>query len=441
MIYEFAIIGTGPSSFAAIKALRDRGFAGSILILKSVEQDDDKIKYKKYKLKNNLKSENIFSFSTELKLRRNLILASSQSFGGFSKIWGAVFDPSINFEMVKNIDVKDEWQGTKSRLIFNSFIQNQKGSTPPHKFKLNYLTLAVDPEKCNQCGDCINGCPRDAIWNAGQSINEEANLITIEIRPISSIDLQTYQKNHLFEFSDILNRKFLAKKVIVACGLLASSLIYLNTFPGKQEVLIDQSTLRIAIIYRKISVKIIEKLSLAQNGFGFTVSNNSQIYGQIYSNVGALKQYFNARSFLFRLIPFSLWLFLTKNINLVFVYFNPGDCNKIRIFRNLNNNQYKYDTEIIKNTRWRFLQARTFFSLRKHFRGLNFHLLPFWKKTLNGYSFHLAGNPINDIASYDFLLFADGLTFSNNGAENFTSRLMDDVYKQVCDWYETCHGY
>lgn len=432
-IYEFGVIGTGPSAYASIRALRSQGFQKKILVIDGTSNFSSNKLAKKNKLKRNSLGEQVYHFWPNLKSHKKLVLPSSSIHGGFTRVWGGVFSPSSYFPELRTVLVDEKWKGSKSKFLFSK-------SYNAKNIKVNGLKLALDASACVKCGKCIDGCPYEAIWNASVSIKSQQNLKVIKCGLIEKLSFVQEIDVKGFSFKDTDNKIFLVKNLVIATGVVSSGLIALNSFSDIDKILLDQSSLRIALIWRNIRNNVDEKISLAQNSFTMPVSNDSTYYCQVYSNLKVLKKTLDQRTFFIRVIPQFIWNFLTNFIHICFIYYPPSCSQQILIQKISGNYQNSFIGKPVKKINWLF-ELKTFFKLLNELKVISVYLLPFWKVTKHGYSFHISGSHTNNIPSTSQFIFADGLTFKNDAAENFTSRLMDSTFNNVVSWYNKWHRF
>lgn len=139
-----------------------------------------------------------FSVPPGQKIHSNLAngLSGSQNFGGWSQKWGATWFPPLDSDLAlwpeeirlnlieglkavedtysvvgpKRASLRRPARGLPAR-VSPSFMERQAQNLPPElRFSPSSLfiaPLAADQtEGCNQCGQCLTGCPAGHIWNA-----------------------------------------------------------------------------------------------------------------------------------------------------------------------------------------------------------------------------------------------------------------------------------
>jgi ferredoxin len=426
--FRLAIIGTGPSAYAALKAMRDTGFEDTILLVNGRTAKNENVKDKKFKFKQTSTVTNNFIIEKNISMGKGIILASSNSLGGFSSSWGAVFKPSQKFTDIPSISVNQEWKGSKSESLYKHLLNKTMSK--------NVISLAIDSSKCIKCGECINGCNYGAIWNAGDSIKSDLNINIINTSKIYKLEYNLINGIQQFYFKDLNNNIYSVDKVIVSAGIISSSLILLNSNPDVLKLKLNHNMMRIGLIYRKGNSLKKENISFAQNYTFLPISHDDFVYSQIYSNLEKVKSQINNRYKLTHGIPNFLWKIITKNLHIIFIYHTTNQSPKIDITSNILPNGPKFKATFLKNQSI-FRDTLLTFKIIKTFYSINLILLPFLLRTPHGYSFHLSGDNDNNIPHDLDVLYADGLTFINKTPENFTSKLMDHVYDRVKKWHSS----
>jgi ferredoxin len=204
------VVGTGPSGFAVLNALRD---AHDVWIMDGqADIDSSTISTKSHlALKMKFGSMHTYVDSKALGLLDDskYKLPISYSRGGFGEIWGNGFTPyktkelfteassmlesGINNAMQDLLDVisythvpseldsrfgkEDSWSKSKAlsewtpNPTFERFLKSRKG-LDADGLLFGQPSLLLDSNRCTNCGLCLTGCPYGALFDPGERINQ-----------------------------------------------------------------------------------------------------------------------------------------------------------------------------------------------------------------------------------------------------------------------------
>ncbi|MEN9325040.1 MAG: 4Fe-4S binding domain [Actinomycetota bacterium] len=175
MTVDIVVIGSGPSALATVRTLTKSKLKMKIKVLdiENINQESNPVGLKTY-----FGSTSIYD-QEESKIHHSSmkpVVWPSSGRGGFSRIWGAVisaeneelFQSSLKF----GVDRSSSSFATNSAIKLKNHYQLAKNPT----WELIDHRVAVDPKLCIRCGNCLTGCPTDAIWFAGNEWSKFSNV-------------------------------------------------------------------------------------------------------------------------------------------------------------------------------------------------------------------------------------------------------------------------
>lgn len=233
MTIEVAIIGSGPSSLATVRTLSKSKIKMNIKVLdiENLNRESNPAGLKTY-----FGSTSIYDQEESKIHHSNMkpVVWPSSGRGGFSRIWGAVFSAE-NEEIFQSslkfgIQESDSLFATKSAIKLRRRYQEAKSP----KWDLLDHRVAVDSKLCIQCGNCLTGCPTDAIWFAGNEWSKFSNVEFVPNFRVQEIEI-TDDKAIIKEKS---GAKITADWVFLAAGPIASIQILMrsNLIPNSAEL-------------------------------------------------------------------------------------------------------------------------------------------------------------------------------------------------------------
>lgn len=290
---EYAVVGTGPSGVASAAALIAKGIkptfieAGELtngVVLNAANLPKSGTSFSS-KLPANPGQKAWFGsydayaqdYPGGSKFESNLNVRASNSIGGFSRVWGATFDfwkedsrwpmdafpEKGDFDAIRDLvpHVTTQFESGSGESITFGASQSSLKIFERLRLQSNKLvptltpsTLAVSvtgKSACVLCAKCLDGCPRDSIWFAGDHLQKwlfegKANLITgvkvSEIRETNdAVELHCISKNG---DKTIIQ----AKRVYLAAGAIGSAEIALKSGIVDEVQINDTSTIFTAAI-------------------------------------------------------------------------------------------------------------------------------------------------------------------------------------------------
>lgn len=175
MTIKVVVIGSGPSALATVRTLSRSKLNMNIKVLdiKKLNQESNPAGLKTY-----FGSTSIYDQEESKIHHPNMkpVVWPSSGRGGFSRIWGAVI--SAENEDIFQSRLKFEVDKSGFSFATRSAIKLKKRYALAAKptWELIDHRVAVEPKLCIQCGNCLTGCPTDAIWFAGNEWSKFTNV-------------------------------------------------------------------------------------------------------------------------------------------------------------------------------------------------------------------------------------------------------------------------
>ncbi len=186
------VIGTGPSGAMAVFTLCAMGKRPIVIDshLPMVRNVEEELKLNSMNLKSYFGSFEAYYQNTNsgLNYANELIVRQNFTFGGFSRVWGGTLDffhdindwPLVlrpkqqDFDLVRECFHQLKLRNCNERYSFEYKLKNGKIASFK-KYESCDSLLAIAQTGKNSCEEnrlCLTGCPNDAIWFAGNVINE-----------------------------------------------------------------------------------------------------------------------------------------------------------------------------------------------------------------------------------------------------------------------------
>ena len=416
---KIAVIGTGISAFFLVKGLIENQIKPDVFdigkkpdtktntIKKIVSDDPIKFKFSNSLIYNNetfIPKKNYFG-DTFSYSNNNFDADTSNSFGGFSNVWGSTlnklskdkineypfsndfldnyYDKVItilkeqNFYSDFNQKTEEDFEknfGKLSSQLFKSSLQRNKFSN----FILQKSLLAINSNECISCGLCLTGCPKDLIFNTNKFFEDLKN--TNKIRLNLNHKLYKFEKSkkstiNLYFKNQSSNITVNYDYIFICCGPIESSKILSNSLPNTYntfEYKTSQKYLsafsRFPFFFKKDNFDKITLSSLSLKFF-----NKSENYIQISSvNNLVLNKFKLLNKQKFNILRPILLNFLSSHMYL-WAGLESSKSGKI-IMRKKNN---MFSTENIGNNETKKIVKENLSLLRKYFYQFNYFYLPF----------------------------------------------------------------
>ncbi len=320
------IVGSGPSALATVKTLNNyhNEFQITILDISGNEKQEKNVGLKSYF------GSTGFYDTVESKIihkSMNPVTWPSSGRGGYSRIWGAAVGeiPSSNFPNFINYKVNEESNEFSTKSSLNIQKRYLKRKNPNWKI-LNHV-LAVDPKKCIKCGDCLTGCPKDAIWFAGDEWKDIKNVQFNENFRVHR--LETYGDKVVLTSNRGENLE--GDFVFIAAGAIASSQILMRSNLIDKTITIKDTA---ATFFPALRFPIRDgqvKFSLSQISARIKIGENDQKYIQIYPDSRMLAEPIIKHKPKIRFIIERTWRIISPFMLSIIMYESTSVSAKIRL--------------------------------------------------------------------------------------------------------------
>ena len=346
--FEFTVVGSGPSGWAAILACLDNGIKPTLIdsdnilnstIHKIAKDYDDAIhKSSRYSYlsglgfrKKYLRSD--LGYPSELNKIHNIPLKKSfysVASGGFSLVWGNAFLPFRFRDMIfkswpiekilnasdynailRNIsgfilnpDFLDLYLSGNNRNILTSESKvsvNRWGEV----YKFGESSLALNLDNCTRCGLCFDGCRFGSLFETRSKILEMIKSDKIYYAPHSTLSSFTYKEGVVLmavNQSDGDAKIIETKNLFLASGALSSSIILAKSAKIQSFTLEESQSVTFPIIYRK-GFKILNLENIELTNYFFQMFDNkgrTKVHIQTYPQNRIIMEFFK-KIFLYKL--------------------------------------------------------------------------------------------------------------------------------------------
>jgi hypothetical protein len=309
MIFDYIIIGSGPSSVAFLSSKK--------LERKKVCIIDAGVEYKK-NYNNHLSDRDLFNlhntkikgyfgqteatnFSIKYDDVDNLSIKNSYMVGGLSNVWGAA---SIDYDKKTLSDIGIKHDLTSDLKFIGKLLNNREIELTSNlsayeiykKLSESNLTsevypanLAIDSKTCINCGSCLYGCAYDSIYNSKFDFKRLASSF---VTYSGFLAYKILKKKQFYEIL-IINLKtnqeqtLKAKSIVIGSGAINSAKLLLRSFSDIEHInLLDSQcfylplvNLNIKKIFNRPQIQPIE----LSNFFIKSFISKNRIHGQFYS--------------------------------------------------------------------------------------------------------------------------------------------------------------
>ena len=309
-MYDFLIIGSGLSAFAALSELNKKKY--KILVVDyglTYQKSINLIKYEDIHKINPTDDKLFFSddFATKKinssKLRA--AITNSFAFGGLSNIWGCAIEKFPNSELTgwPNISQGIQYGYEQLNKIMSSLTPLDLLTTNNFSFyyfdklknkrykniKIKKSKLAVDPKLCILCNECLYGCRHNATFNSSNYIKELINSKKIDYK--SSLYADTVEEFKEYSLLNAINKsgkkfQFKAKKILICMGAINTAELILKSFQQINKIVVkDSQCFNMPLLAKKIIGVNQNKNTLALSQFNIKQSGiikNKSIHYQMY---------------------------------------------------------------------------------------------------------------------------------------------------------------
>jgi ferredoxin len=251
--------------------------------------------------------------------------------GGFSRVWGATLigetDADFFDGYVENMGLESKLLTEGGKQILSRFANLNERDRK--NFQILPLKMAVKADLCTKCGQCLIGCPQNAIWCATDGTVESEKIVHRNSEFVKSIEigreglLTLISKNHVDQFN----------KVFIAAGPISSAAILFNSGLINEACYLRDSQTIFNLFFHKRYTKTTERFALAQSSFNLRMKNRLVSNIQIYPCGETLIDHLSSIKIL-KKIPRSFIFFLSQYLAAGIAYLPPENSGKIRLEKN-----------------------------------------------------------------------------------------------------------
>jgi len=377
------VVGSGPSALAAVRELVTCKIDLKITVLDSGNRKEPK---NLVGLKSHFGS--LFMYHQQNLIHENMrpVVWPSASKGGFSRVWGAVIGKHSVHEFSNVINFNDERYKSFTTLSCRRILDCYNSK------RLKYWTLqehrvAVDSNLCTMCGNCLTGCPTNAIWFAGDYWHVYSNIDFKENFRVSRI---VYNRDKVTLYSDD-ERTISSDLVFLAAGPIASAqiLIESNLIPNK--VVFDDTQ---AVFFPALRLPIKENqnsFALSQISATMESYNGERNYLQLYPDSRNLASSIRMHKPIVGIAIAWIWRVISPFITTGIWYRDSRVSPKLTLIKT-ESNSFKLAKDVSGK-----ITVDKFATVRVSWRILyNFGILPLFfvgKKAESGESYHFGASP------------------------------------------------
>ncbi len=251
---RIGIIGAGAAGFAAACAVKAQGHSAEIIDRwtspRNLSTDNSEVgELSKLARKTKFGSSEMYIFDKRLmNVSPKLSLPISMTLGGLTSVWGA----NIKYYSAEEIGLPDSKHFNEASEALEELVPHMLSTQSMASFEsanqsflskrlssilasscfdeleglLTSSELAVDTQKCILCGECLRGCPTEAIFDAGLELTKLKD--SEQIKSLEGFALKIYPSNGDTWFveietdsGEIIEREF--DLIFIACGAIATT--------------------------------------------------------------------------------------------------------------------------------------------------------------------------------------------------------------------------
>jgi ferredoxin len=368
-----AIIGSGPTGLACLKTIlelqKELTRSISVTMYDTADEFGEETKTKLGKsvaLKDYFGDAFSYDQNRHTKISRpgkSSNLWASGGLGGFSRVWGATLIGTTERDFFNGFY---EDMNANSPLIteggkrLHSKFEKEKQKNSIHLERLP-LKLAVKSDWCTKCGDCLTGCPSDAIWCSSDELPRLQNFKYEKKKTVSMIKF--IGTGEISIQSSSMSRVF--DKVFVATGPLSTASILYNSNLIEGDYYLDDSQTIFNLYLQKRTKPSREKFALAQASFNLKNKKETVANIQIYPCGETLVKKLPLAK-LHRSISPKVLSYLSRYLAAGIAYLPPESSGKIHLKKG-QNGELIVSTERNKRRAWLLLRysVLSFRTLRK----------------------------------------------------------------------------
>jgi hypothetical protein len=351
---KIAIIGSGPSAFAALAALKEKNISIDIIDAGNTVSDGQKVKSKR-KLVNN--SDFVYRNFYDEKTQQDESVDYINSFavGGLSNVWGATVHPKLLieggtkktfFSLIPVTRVADITKKEFPGLSIDKSIK--KGNITVHD---SSCLVEDTQDKCRLCSLCLDGCPYRLIWNSSHELNGYRNEGRINYHAkYKCLKLNIEHEKITIITSDKSGNQFdfgLYDKVLLATGPLETfRILSESNILDSNEAGLDQTDTFYILVRNDKDLKLDNRFGLAQ--LHLEINGEADLWIQLSafskSHIKILKSRFPFLS----IFPENLLMRIFKKYSLGIGYIGVDNSSSLK-FIYLDNNLVSIKAKLVKN--------------------------------------------------------------------------------------------
>lgn len=269
---KIAIIGSGPSAFAALAALKDKNISIDIIDAGNTVSDGKKGKSKR-KLVNN--SDYVYSDFYDEKVQQDKSVDYINSFaaGGLSNVWGATVHPKL---LKEGGSKKTFFSLVPLTRIADITKKEIDGLSIDKSIRMGNITVYDSSclveniqDKCRLCSLCLEGCPYRLIWNSSHELSDYRNEGKINYHAkYKCLKLNIEHEKITIITSDKSGNQFdfgLYDKVLLATGPLETfRILSKSNILDSKEAGLDQTDTFYILVRNDENLKLDNRFGLAQ---------------------------------------------------------------------------------------------------------------------------------------------------------------------------------
>lgn len=230
---EVVVVGSGPSALATVRELVVSKVAMRISVVDSGNTEEPT---QATGMKSHFGSLHMYDQKDLKHEDMKSVVWPSSSKGGFSRIWGAVSGHDSNNEFKDVINFNNgkysEFKTSSAKIITENYYSRKKKT-----WKLEEHRVAVNSKLCTMCGNCLTGCPTNAIWFAGDQWQEFETIRHLENFKVSTI----HQTSAKLIIKSNHNESLECDLIFLAAGPIASAQILMRSKLIDRKVFFDDT--------------------------------------------------------------------------------------------------------------------------------------------------------------------------------------------------------
>jgi ferredoxin len=308
------VVGSGPSALSAIKVLIESGIKPLVLDVGITGESSSDTNYKEKNVSLSPGRKSLFGsyFPYDQVQHSNVLykgIEPSISFakGGLSNVWGATVNSNFeswpgdlmpsseDIQTVESIlpisQVGEEagqlnpgWLAIKQGNSIRKIFSNRRWNVSKAKLSISQS----GPNSCIRCGMCIEGCPRNSIWNSRFEIEQLIAGEQIDYRDGAYVNKLIHSEG--IDYIEVINNRnefeyFTSELLFIGAGTISTAAILIRSGVSSRIEISDSSTAYSAILKPFRRKKNSEGISLSHTWLSDKNLNSThQFYAPSTSN-------------------------------------------------------------------------------------------------------------------------------------------------------------